>query len=481
MVTMKRRDFLKQSAAATLGLMTASLPTRILGANQDIRIGVIGAGLKGCDLARQVCSIPGAKLVALADPDPGYQMQALKDELAKAETPLDVDTYTDFRRLLDRKDIDAVLIASCNHWHVLHSIYALQAGKHVYVEKPTSHTIWEGQQLVKLAKKSNLVVEVGLHCRSRECWSQILEYLKEGHLGRIVTARGLCYKLRDGIGKRQTPLVPPATCDYNLWLGPAADEPIYRDNLHYDWHWVWNTGNGDLPNQGIHQLDICRLLIGQDRYPEHIFSIGQRYNYDDAGQTPNMQVVYYDYKPVPLIFEVRHLPVESGLRAMAIHKNTRIGSILECEGGFIAESEAFDKDGKRIHQFEDTGGVTHLPAFIEAIRANRPDKVACSIQDGHLSTALTFFGNISHHIGQTQSPQEIAEQIKDKPTVAEAWQRCCENLKANGIDLAASNTTLGACLTIDNDAEKVTGTFAEKANPLLTKTYRKPWIVPEII
>jgi predicted dehydrogenase len=200
-------------------------------------------------------------------------MDKLKQQLAAAQTPVEVDTYTDFRRLLERKDIDAVIIASCNHWHVLHSIYALQAGKHIYVEKPVSHEVWEGRQLVNLAKKTNLVVETGIHHRSRECWPQIMDYIKAGNLGRVLVSRGLCYRLRDSIGKRQTPLTPPATCDYDLWLGPAEDEPLMRKDFHYDWHWVWNTGNGDIGNQGVHQIDISRWLIGQNKYPEHIFSM----------------------------------------------------------------------------------------------------------------------------------------------------------------------------------------------------------------
>jgi predicted dehydrogenase len=460
--------------------MTASVPMRILGANEDIRIGVIGVGSQGSFHARRISQMAGARLVALADPDPGYKMQALKDELAKADVPVQVDTYTDFRRLLERKDIDAVVIASCSHWHVLHSIYALQAGKHVYVEKPLSHSVWEGRQLVNLAQKSKLVLEVGIHHRSRECWPLIMDFIKQGKLGRVMTARGLCYKQRNSIGQLDQPGTPPASCDYDLWLGPAQDEPLMRPRFHYDWHWVWNTGNGDLGNQGVHQLDIARWLIGQTGYPEHIFSLGGRFGYQDAGQTPNTQVLYYDYKPIPLIFEVRNLPVKPGINAMPLYKNTRIGTILECEDGFIAENVAYDNNGKRIRKFEDNGGGNHLSGFIQAVHSNRPDAIACPVQDGHLSAALCHLGNISHRIGQAASPQEIAERIKDEPQIVEAWQRCCDNLKINEVDLTKNKATLGSWLTFDNAAEKVTGTFAETANPLLKQPCRSPWVVPEI-
>lgn len=481
MYLLERRAFMKQSAAAALGLMAGPLTRQVLGANEDIRVGVIGVGQNGSHLADRVSKLAGVRLVALADPDPTYQMQKLTEQLAGEENPVKVDTYTDFRRLLDRKDIDAVIIASCNHWHVLHGISALQAGKHVYVEKPVSHDVWEGRQLVNMARKSKLVVETGIHHRSRQCWPQVMEYIKSGKLGRVLVSRGLCYRLRDSIGKRDTPLAPPAGCDYDLWLGPAEDEPILRPKFHYDWHWVWNTGNGDLGNQGIHQVDISRWLIGQNQYPEHVFSIGGRLGYEDAGETPNSQILYFDYKPVPLIFEVRNLPVEPAIRAMPVFRNARVGSILECEGGFISESAAYDNEGKRIERFEDDGGGNHLGNFIEAVRSNRPDNVACPIEDSHLSSALCHFGNISHRIGQVASPQEIAEAIRYNPLTAEAWQRCLENLKINEVDVDKRNAVLGAVLSIDNAAEKVTGLFAEAANPMLRRSGRGQWVVPEIV
>lgn len=471
-----RRDFLK--AAAVLAM---SRPTRVLGANEKVRIGVIGIGWKGGDLANDVTRIGDAQLVALADPDPAHRMQSLKEELAKADRPVNVDTYVDYRRLLDRKDIDAVLIASPNHWHVLHSIHALQADKHVYVEKPFSHTIWEGRQLVKLAKKTNKVVETGLQHRSRPCWAQALDYLKQGNLGQVLTARGLCYNLRDGIGKLDAPGKPPASCDYDLWLGPAEDQPLMRPRFHYDWHWVWHTGNGDLSNQGVHQLDVCRHLIGQHRYPEHVFSLGGRLKWDDAGQTPNTQVVYFDYKPVPLIFEVRHLPIEPGVRGVPVFRNTRIGSILECEGGFIAEAAAYDNNGRRLARFDDDGGANHLPNFIQAVRDNRPDKVVCPVEDGHLSSSLSHLGGISYRLGQATSPRAALESVQYNPLAADAWQRCLENLKVNEIDVDAKNVVLGPVLSVDNETESITGQHADLANPLLKRKDRAPWIVPEIV
>jgi hypothetical protein len=191
--------------------------------------------------------------------------------------------------------------------------------------------------------------------------------------------------------------------------------------------------------------------------------------------------LYFDYKPVPLIFEVSQSSGRTGIRAMPLYKNARVGSILEGEGGDISESAAYDNDGKRIERFEDRGGGNHLGNFIEAVRNNRPDKVACPIEDSHLSSALCHFGNISYRIGQTASPQEIAEWIKDNAIVGEAWERCRENLKINGVPQDNKNAGLGAALTIDNAAEKVSGTFADAANAMLRRTGRGSWVVPEIV
>jgi len=477
---MKRRDFLKASAGVALGVSVTGLNGRILGANETIRVGIIGIGIKGAAHAKQLVTISGARLVAMADPDPAYYMDALKRELANSETPVSIDTYTDFRKLLDRTDIDAVIIASPNYWHVLHTIYALRAGKHVYVEKPTSLDVWEGRQMVKLAQQSGLVVQAGLQHRSRNCWPEAIEYLKEGHLGKILCARGLCYKRRESIGMMETPLTPPATCDYNLWLGPALDQPIYRPQFHYDWHWVWNTGNGDLGNQGVHQLDIGRWVLGQTGYPQKIFSIGGRFGYDDAGETPNSQILFYDYNPVPLIFEVRGLPVRPGINAMPIHKKTRIGTVIECEGGCVSEETVYDSAGKRIHRFSGHGDENHLPRFIDAVRNNRPQAAACSIADGHLSTALCHLGNISYRLGKQTSPADISERFSPDTLGADTWRRLIEHLVINEVDLNKHKAILGPALAFDGQAEQFTGPLADQANGLLKNEYRSGWEIPEI-
>ncbi len=474
-----RRDFLKHSAAAALGL-TAMSNLRVMGANEQIRVGVIGAGGKGVAHARHAMGLPGVQLVALADPDPGYKMGAFRDELLKRETPVKVDIYTDFRKMLDRKDIDVVIIASCNHWHVLHSIFAVQAGKHVYVEKPLSHDVWEGRQLANLTKKTDRIVYPGHQHRSRNCWPEVIQYIKEEKLGKLKCVRAMCYKRRESIGMSAQTLTPPTTCDYDLWLGPAQEMPLKRKRFHYDWHWVWNTGNGDIGNQGVHQVDIGRWLLGQKSFPERVFSIGGRFGYEDAGQTPNTQIVYYDYKPAPLILEVRGLPAEPSLRGMPHYKGARIGNVVEFEGGYITEDAAYDNGGKRIHKFTGHGAENHLPGFFKTIRENNKSLIPCPVEESHVSSALCHIGNISYQAGQAASPAEIVRKVRKNELGAEAWRRMLEHLVVNEVDLNEVKAALGPTLTFDAATEQFTGKDAEKANPLLKQNYRKHWAIPEI-
>jgi predicted dehydrogenase len=460
--------------------MTAVPGRKVLGANANVRVGVIGIGRQGHYHTDRLSKMPGVQLVALADPHPGYKMLEIQSELAKRQdNPIQVDVYQDYRRLLERRDIDAVIIASCNHWHTLHSIHAMQAGKHVYVEKPVAHDVWQGAQLVKWARKSGLVVQSGMQHRSRYCWPEAMQYIKEGHLGKVICSRGLCYKQRDSIGLLQTPAAPPSGCDYDLWLGPAQDQPILRPQFHYDWHWQWNTGDGDIGNQGVHQVDLARWLVGAQGYPSRVLSIGGRFGYKDAGETPNTQIIFYDYKPVPVIFEVQGLTVQPGLRAMSIYKKARIGNVIECEGGYIAEETVYDNDGKRIHTFSAHGDGEHLPKFIEAVRSNTPNSVPSTVEDGHLASALCHLPNISHRVGKLAGREEINDVVKSDTLQSETWQRFSEHLEAHHIDLDKEKATLGPCLAFDGAAERFTGPFAEEANQLLKADYRPNWQIPE--
>ncbi len=258
---LNRRSFIKKSVlgAAALGF-TARSWSNVSGANGDIRIAVVGFNGRGGDHIQGFGKVGGVRLAALCDVDSNVldrEVKLLKDR----STP--VEAYTDIRKLLENKEIDAISIATPNHWHSLAAIWGIQAGKDVYVEKPVSHNVSEGRRVVEAARKYNRIVQTGTQCRSSTGLQEAMAYLHDGSLGKVKLARGLCYKRRPSIGKVSTPQLPPASVDYDLWCGPAPKEPLMRTKLHYDWHWVWPTGCGDLGNQGIHQMDLARWALGE--------------------------------------------------------------------------------------------------------------------------------------------------------------------------------------------------------------------------
>src|SRR4051812_31305569 len=279
-MTIDRRQFIHTAAGAVAaatfarrGLATAD--------TKDIRVAQIGfrsRGLEHINIIRK-------NIVALCDVDEKILSAQVDDFKHKHHQT--VDAYTDFRKLLERKDIDAVSIATPNHTHSLIAIAAAQAGKDVYVEKPVSHNIWEGRQLVAAARRYNRIIQAGMQSRSSTALRDAVAFVHGGALGEIRLVTGTCYKPRKPIGKLDKPLTVPNTIDYNLWCGPAKQEILYRPQLHYDWHWNFNTGGGDLGNQGIHQMDIARWMLGESTLAPRVFSLGGRVGYEDAGNTPN--------------------------------------------------------------------------------------------------------------------------------------------------------------------------------------------------
>ncbi|MHC4518784.1 MAG: Gfo/Idh/MocA family oxidoreductase, partial [Planctomycetota bacterium] len=283
-----RRSFIKNSMAVGAGLALAGPGSRVLGANDEIRIATVGVGSQGSGHTRIFSQIPGVRYVAVCDADQNHVDARVK---SFADQGVKVEGCTDVRRLLDRKDIDAITSATPNHWHSLVTIWACQAGKDVYIEKPVSHNVWEGRQMVKAARKYNRIVQTGTQKRSSEAHPAAYKWMVEGNLGTVKCAHSLCYKKRyegtNGIvygTNGPNPL--PAHIDYNLWCGPAEMEPLRRRDLHYKWHWVWNTGNGDLGNQGIHEMDLGRWALGDPNHlAPRVMSFGGRFRVNDAGET----------------------------------------------------------------------------------------------------------------------------------------------------------------------------------------------------
>jgi predicted dehydrogenase len=480
-----RRSFLRSSAFAASALaLPVSSWARAVGANGDIRVAVIGFNGRGKDHIQGFRKVKGVRLVALCDVDKkvlGAEAQKLKDD------GIEVETFTDVRKLLESGDIDAVSIATPNHWHALMAIWACQHGKDVYVEKPVSHNVWEGRQIVRAARKYGRIVQTGTQSRSNPGLQEAIAWLHAGGLGEIKLARGLCYKPRQSIGKVDGPQPIPDSVDYDLWCGPAPKKELLREHLHYDWHWVFDTGCGDVGNQGIHQMDIARWVLRQPALSPRVLSVGGRLGYDDDGNTPNTQFVLHDYPEAPLVFEVRGLPrgkqFQSGAlwnRNMPDYRGAQIGVAVDCAGGTMViptydSATAYDEKGNVYRRFK--GGGDHYANFIAAVRSRNAGQLNADIEQGHISSALCHLGNISHRLGERTFPETIHNRITFSGVATETFGRMREHLDANGVDLKRSPLTLGAMLEVDPATERFVGNA--KADRLLTRDYRFPFIVPE--
>jgi len=480
-----RRSFLKSSAVATAATaFSARSWAQVPGANGDIRVAVVGLNGRGRAHLGSLTRLSGVRVVALCDAD--------RDVLARAKANFGKDaaqikTYVDLRELLAAPDIDAVSIATPNHLHALQAIWACEAGKDVYVEKPVSHNVWEGRQLVSAAAKYKRVVQCGTQIRSGEGLQEAVAWVKAGHLGKITAARGFCYKRRDSIGKVDGPQPIPASVNYDLWCGPAPMAELRRKRLHYDWHWVHVTGNGDVGNQGIHQMDVARWFLGEAGLPRRTLSVGGRLGYVDDGDTPNTQVVIHDYASAPLIFEVRGLPAKpgaTGTDAMDKYRGVSVGNVIDCEGGSVVTSNyftatAFDKAGKVVKEFKGTD--RHMQNFIDVMRSRKTADLYGPILEGHVSSALCHLGNISHVLGRGLPPEVLRERVKGNAPLAEASGRMVEHLGKNGVDLTRTPLVYGVPLTLAPKGETFTGEFAKDAAPLLTRPYRAPYVVKAIV
>jgi predicted dehydrogenase len=391
-------------------------------------------------------------------------------EKARGATP---KFEQDIRKVLDDKNIDIVSIATPNHWHALAAIWALQAGKHVYVEKPVSHNVSEGRRIVEAARKYNRICQTGTQCRSMPGTRQAMAFLHEGKLGKISVARGLCYKARGSIGKVKGPQQIPSTVNYDLWCGPAPNKPLERRSLHYDWHWQWDYGNGDLGNQGIHQMDVARWGLNKNELAKTVQSVGGRFGYVDDGQTANTQICVFDYGDCELVFEVRGLPTQKLLGA-------NVGNIFYGTEGYLVcpgydSAVAYTPKGEVIRKFG--GGADHFDNFLKAVRSGKKEDLNSDILEGHLSSALCHLGNISYRLGAEVPFSKDAKAFGDDKEAGETLARMEQHLKDNAIPLDKATYRLGPKLTINSKTESFVDNKA--ADAMLTREYRKGFEVPE--
>lgn len=343
--------------------------------------------------------------------------------------------------------------------------------------------------MVAAARKYGRMVQVGTQNRSSGLLRQVFEYLHSGQLGAIRCAHALVYRPREGIGTVSAPTPPPATVNYDLWCGPAPKGPLLRRQLHYEWHWFWATGNGEMGNNGIHVIDLCRWALKQDQLPPRAMSIGGRLAVHDCAETANTQIAFLDYQPAPIICEVRNVRAAQGPGGIGKFRNLEQGIVIDCEHGYFSGDSSggaiFDKQGKKVKDFPDGGEskgleTAHLTSFVAAVRSRNSGDLHAEALEGHRSTAGCHLANISHRIGKQSSPDEIQSTIRGKSELSDAFERCRGYLSNNGVDLAADPVTLGPWVTLDSKQERFVGDSAKLANKLLRREYRKPYVVPAI-
>ncbi len=475
MPNLTRRQFLGSSvaAAATVALSHTKSSGRILGANDTVRVAVAGLNGRGGAHVGAYLGMTNVEIAYLIDPDSRTYKKHL-DKIGQ-KTATKPTCITDVRKALEDKTLDAVSIATPNHWHALMTIWSCQAGKDVYVEKPCSHNVHEGRAAVEASRRHDRIVQHGTQSRASKEWAKLAELVKSGKLGKLLVSYGLCYKPRGSIGvKPVSP--PPKEVDFDLWLGPAPQQPHHANLVHYNWHWFWDFGNGDIGNQGVHQMDIARWMIPGATLPTSVVSYGGRFGYKDQGQTPNTQIAVFTFPNTDarLVFEVR------GLKTDGFH-GQKIGNVLKFESGVVAGGK-FYPNGKDkaepLPEVEATRGPgDNFTNFVHAVRTRKREEQHADILEGHYSAALCHLPNISYRLGTDVPFAEGAKKAGEDAVSADAAERMAEHLKANGVPLDKSELRVGRVIKFEPKAEQVVGD--QQAAKLLTRNYRKPFAFSE--
>ena len=474
-----RRQFLSRGAAGAAGMLaagtivpgstsTARAQTNVVGANERINVAVVGIRQRGGGhlhaFADPKTTGPDVVVKTICDIDERLLPQRVKE--AADLQGFEPQTVVDMRRVFEDKDIDAVAFATPNHWHALGTIWACQAGKHVYVEKPSCHNIWEGRKMVEAARKYNRIVQVGFQNRSIANVNAAMKFLHEGGIGKVYMARGLCYKPRDPVTPEPNGEVP-AGVDYDLWTGPAPLLPFNPSRFHYNWHWQWEYGNGDIGNQGPHQFDIARWGLNKNEHPVKVKASGGYFAFEEHAQaTPNTEIALYEYADGAILqFEVRGVYTndEAGLRLPERDEagarigdrfvdGVRIGNIFYGSKGWMTINGSdwktyFGRKNEPGPSSESggpaadpsnlagAGGGGHFGNFVAALRSGKMQDLTCDIEVGHMSTALPHLGNIAYRVGRD--------------------------------------------LVFDGLSERFIGD--RDANALISRDYRKPYVVPDIV
>ncbi|QDT03757.1 putative oxidoreductase [Rubripirellula lacrimiformis] len=502
MSRLNRRQFTSVAASAVAVAATSRVSVaQTPGPNEQLGVCVVGANGRGGEHIRGFNKDPRTTIRAIVDVDPAVgkrRADQIKELQGKAP-----EVYVDVRDALASGDFDILSCATPNHWHALMGVWAMQAGKDVYIEKPISHNIHEGRALVAAADKYGRMFQTGTQCRSSGACIDAAKFIADGGVGEVNFARGLCYKRRKSIGALGNYPVPKDV-DFELWCGPATytDPKLTRQQFHYDWHWQRHYGNGDLGNQGPHQTDIARWGLGVDRHPQSIFSYGGRLGYDaerkdpryvDAGDTANTEVSIYDYGDKCLVFETRGLDVTESAGPVVDAMfgkggGNKIGVIFYGSEGYVAQvsynhCKVFDKDMNLTQEFraKTSVGDDHFANFIDACLSRDAATLNANAMTGHLSAGVSHLGNISYYLGESNKAsvgeiEKVVSGVKSLDDNSETLAETVKHLESNGVDLDKTPLSLGPVLKFDNETEKFVDNNA--ANSLLTRNYREGFEVP---
>ena len=449
--------------------------SQVLGSNSDVRVAVVGVNGRGQSHIGEFKKMDGVRVVGLCDVD----LDVL-DRRAKGIEG--VQKFQDIRKLLESKEVDAISIATPNHWHSLATIWACQAGKDVYVEKPCSHNVFEGRKCVEAARKYNRIVQHGTQSRSNSGKAKLAALVKSGKYGKLLVSKGYCCKPRWTIGFK--PITePPANLDFDVWTGPAPRQPFHANLVHYNWHWFWDFGNGDIGNQGVHEMDVARWAIG-GTLPKSVVSLGGRYvdeaNFKDQGETPNQLVSVFEYGDTLLLFETRGLVANKKIPGFAEKYPNQVENELYFEEGVVKGGKFFPKGRNQGEPLVDVefkkpeGG--HFANFIHAVRSRRREDLNADILEGHLSSALCHLGNISYRLAK-ERPFEKPKDFSSNTVVNDSVWTTLENTRAMGVDPEKATLWIGPKLQFDAEREKFVNNAA--AEKFLTRSYRPPFVVPD--
>lgn len=498
-----RRQFhVLTAATAAATALTSSQRIHAAGPNEKLGVAVVGVNGRGMSHVGGFGANERAEIRAIVDIDEKVgekRAEEIGEKYGKRPT-----VYRDLRQALDSADIDIITCATPNHWHALCGIWAMQAGKDVYIEKPISHNIHEGRALVAAAKKYGKMFQTGTQCRSSDACIDAVKFISEGGIGEVNFARGLCYKRRKSIGPLGDYPIP-ASVDFNLWSGPApfTEPKVTRPQFHYDWHWQRLYGNGDLGNQGPHQTDIARWGLGLNRQPNSVLTYGGRLGYQeerkdpsyiDAGDTANTEVSIYDYGDKCIVFETRGLDVDESAddeinKLFGSTSGNKIGVIFYGSDGYVVQTSygtciAYDRDMKKTKEFSMKGNldVIHMGNFVDACFTRDASSLAADATTGHLSAAVSHLGNISYYLGESNrvSPSELLKAVADVKSLDDneaTLQRTLAHLKANGVNPEKTQLSLGPKLDFDPESERFVSN--EDANRLLGREYRPGFEVPD--